>query len=164
MDLISEFESGVYSQNDLASKFGVGRSTVADIVKRKDFYKEQYSKTSNLKTQAFHASSKYGELNKILYEWFKQARGKNMPISGPVLQEKALQYATDLGLDDFKASTGWLGSWKAKYAIRFYKVCGESGDVNEEAVIGFKRKISETLKDVPQNNIFATRQVCCFAQ
>ena len=33
------------------------------------------------------------EIDSALLEWFRKARSKNIPISGPILQEKALQIA-----------------------------------------------------------------------
>ena len=43
------------------------------------------------------------------YEWFVAQRAKNLPISGPILQEKARQIATELGEKIvFTASNGWL--------------------------------------------------------
>ena len=37
------------------------------------------------------------EVNKLIWEWFKHMSRKKLPISGPMLQEKALQFAKDLG-------------------------------------------------------------------
>ena len=46
LDLISESDS--CSQAQLASKYGIGRSSVSDIVKRKDFYKYKFSQNANV--------------------------------------------------------------------------------------------------------------------
>ena len=46
-------------------------------------------------------------------EFWKVMRIKNMPISGTILQTTALRYAADLGLNDFKASDGWLRCLKS---------------------------------------------------
>ena len=153
IELISESETGLCTQSDLAVKYSIGRSSVADILKKREFYKDQYSRNANFKTQTFGKSSKFADLNDLLHDWFKQARSKNIPITGPLLQEKAVQFASELGYQDFKASNGWLDCWKAKFSIKFYKVCGESGDVNNETVTEFKGRIREVLKDTSHENI-----------
>ncbi|XP_033729505.1 major centromere autoantigen B-like, partial [Pecten maximus] len=78
----------------------------------------------------FNSGSKYGDLNELTLKWFSPARARNLPISGPLLQEKAMRFASDLGLTDYKASSGWLTSFKERNSIGFYKVSGESGDVD----------------------------------
>ena len=38
----------------------------------------------------------------------EKARANNIPVSGPILTEKAEQLASELGKPDFKATEGWL--------------------------------------------------------
>jgi hypothetical protein len=37
-----------------------------------------------------------------------------------------MEFVTDLKFMDFKASNGWLESWRSRFSIGFFKVCGES--------------------------------------
>ena len=83
-----------------------------------------------------------------------QARAKYIPISGPILQEKALQLATELGFNDFKASAGWLESWKSRYNIGHFKICGDSADVNEATVTEHKASLQEKLRGFEPVDIF----------
>lgn len=41
---------------------------------------------------------KYEKLNEKIYEWFKCARSKNVPISGSLIKEKALKLADQFNL------------------------------------------------------------------
>ena len=50
----------------------------------------------------------YGEIDKIVWEWFTRARAKNIPVSGKLIQKRALMYAAELGHTSFTASNGWL--------------------------------------------------------
>jgi hypothetical protein len=57
--------------------------------------------------------SPFEELESLLATWFKQARGSNAVISGTLLRERALHIATRLGIEDFKASNGWIQLFQA---------------------------------------------------
>jgi hypothetical protein len=35
-------------------------------------------------------------------------RSQSLPVSGPMIQVKALEFVAELGITDFKASNGWL--------------------------------------------------------
>ena len=61
------------------------------------------------------------EVNKMIWEWFEDMSRRKLPISGPMLQEKALQFAKDLGNTEFKASHGWLESFGKRNNIAYVK-------------------------------------------
>ena len=50
--------------------------------------------------------------------------------NGVQLAEKSKQIASTFGLDDFKASNGWLNRWKKKHSLKKITISGESGDVS----------------------------------
>ena len=82
--------------------------------------KERYDSLSNKSSQESKKwrQCKYFELNKILFEWFCVARVKNYPISGPVLQAKDMEIADKIGNTTFKASNGWLHSFRNRYVAK----------------------------------------------
>ena len=64
---------------------------------------------------------KYDELDKAVHKWFLILRSENVPISRPMLQEKALEFAGGLNTEGFQASEGWLEKWKrGKVYISLY--------------------------------------------
>jgi hypothetical protein len=65
------------------------------------------------------------ELESLLATWFKQARGSNAVISGALLREKALHIATRFGIEDFKASNGWINGFKQQHSVVYKTVLGE---------------------------------------
>ncbi|UYV69654.1 hypothetical protein LAZ67_7000122 [Cordylochernes scorpioides] len=75
----------------------------------------------------------YPLLEEALYTWLVQARLKNIPLNGLILQQKAIYYATGMKYDEFEASNGWLDRFKARRNIIFRKICGE-----ERATLTFK--------------------------
>jgi len=58
-------------------------------------------------------------IDERIYKWFANARCRNIPIFGPILQTKALQVATSIGLNDFRASNGWLEVFRKRHYIQF---------------------------------------------
>jgi hypothetical protein len=135
------------TQKDISEKYGIGRTTVSDMLrKKKEFFL--------LITTIITFSSKYAELNDLLFKWFKQTRAKHIPLNGPILQEQALQFSKELELTDFRASNGWLDSWKHKCSIAHFKVCGESGDVNMDTVNDFQSRIDTIVRDYKPQDMF----------
>ena len=67
------------------------------------------------------------ELNEALYSWYLLAVSKNVYPDGLILTENAKEIGSRIGIDDFKASNGWLDSWKKKHNIRKMTISGESG-------------------------------------
>ena len=53
-------------------------------------------------------SSDYDDIDNATWLWFKRARALNMPVSGPYIQQKALELAKRYDQGNFKASNGWL--------------------------------------------------------
>ena len=57
-------------------------------------------------------TSLFPDVDKALLQWFKQARGNDVLVSGPILIEKGEQLAQKLGYTDCKLSGGWLDRFK----------------------------------------------------
>ena len=81
------------------------------------------------------------EINKLIWEWFKDMSRRKLPISGPMLQEKALQFAKDLGNTEFRASNGWLETFCMRNNIAFYVKSGEKADVDIAVVEYWKKRL-----------------------
>lgn len=73
---------------------------------------------------------KFSEI-KAVFKWFILVWAKQLPISGTILNEKALHIAEEKQCSDFKASNGWLECFRIHH-IKFKAISGESADINEE--------------------------------
>lgn len=131
------------TQKQLSEKFGVGKTTVSDILKRKSEYLSSFESNDNGQKCRFSHSTKNDQLNELMWDWFRQAREKSIPLSGPILQGKSLEFANQLGLTDFKASNGWLDKFKARHSIKAFKVSGESAGVDKEIVNEYRSRLPE---------------------
>ena len=56
----------------------------------------------------------YEQVDKAIFKWFSLQRSQNVSIDGPILKEKALQFAKSFNFLTFKASDGWLDKWKKR--------------------------------------------------
>ena len=50
-----------------------------------------------------------------------------IPVSGPMIQEEALQIASKLNVAEFTASNGWLEKWKNRHNVKQFSMAGEDG-------------------------------------
>ena len=98
-------------------------------------------------------------------KWFRAARAKNIPLSGPVLKQKALKIAADLGHKEFEASTGWLTKFKDRHMIAFRIISGESASVQQQAVDTWTQNLlSEILNKHAPEDIFNADETGLFYQ
>ena len=142
------------TQAHLSCQFSIGRSTVGDILRKKRLYEEAWEGNIYSKRQRLSKTTNAEAVNEKLYAFFNQARAKNIPISGPILQSKALQFAEELDVEDFRASNGWLDAWKKRYNIKQFKISGESAGVNMALVDDYKSRIPGITSGYQLEDIF----------
>lgn len=58
---------------------------------------------------------KHEALNKGLNEWLLIFCSENVPVSGLLLKENALEFVNQINIEDFQASEGWLEKCKIRY-------------------------------------------------
>ena len=148
----------------LAQDFKCGKTQISTILVNKPKIIELYE--SNASSTMCHTkrmrNSKFGEINDLLYDWYRMATARNLYPDGPLLKEKALQIAKQLNDLSFTASNGWLESWKKKHNIRQVTVSGECGDVRGETVSSWKERIPEIVTGYTPSNIWNLDETGCF--
>lgn len=116
---IRELEGGT-TQRAVAAKFDVALGTVANWFKNRKEIEEKASENVNPNSRrAIRVKDESTELDERVYNWFAAARGRNVPISGPIIQAKAKIVAANLKMEGFKASNGWLESFRNRHIIKF---------------------------------------------
>ncbi|XP_064455097.1 tigger transposable element-derived protein 6-like [Ornithodoros turicata] len=73
----------------------------------------------------------FGVSPSTLYMWFLDIRARNIRVSGATLQQKAKEFASILGCDDFKGSSGWLQRFKNRHDVVGKTLSGESRSVDQ---------------------------------
>lgn len=133
----------------VAADIGVGTSTVSDWRKSRaniEKWCSTQASTSGIKKSKMMKKAVHDKVNEALYLWFTHCRSKGVPLTGPILQEKALQFNKNLENDpEFKASEGWLEKWKNRYGVRKLQISGEKLSADEGGVIEFKHFLHELI-------------------
>ena len=96
----------------------------------------------------------YGDVNEKLYQWFIGARGKNLPVSGRMLQDQAAILASEMGHTDFCASNGWLRSFQQRHGIHHAVLSGEAADVDPNTVSDWSHRLPDICKGFAKEDIF----------
>lgn len=134
----------------VATDLGVGEVTVGDWrrnrIKIEQFCSQKCNETPGEKRKSMRTSD-YEKTSKALFLWFTQQRSKGTPISGPILQEKAVFFRNQFkeGEEDFSASVGWLDRWKKRYGVRQLNICGEILSADTSAVQAFQKRIEDII-------------------
>ena len=171
MSLKQKYELVKYSEKcpsvgpkSLADHFKCGKTQIYCILKNKASIIEQYESnaTADDRCRKRNKTSRFLEVNKIVYEWYLIAVRKNVYPDGPILCQKALKIEEQLGITDFKASNGWLEKFKARYNLRKMVVSGECGEVSGAMVESWKERLPEILDGFAACDIWNMDETGCF--
>lgn len=151
--MLEAVDRGDKKKKEVAAQFQIPGSTLSTILKDRD---KILSSPSNAKKVKRFRQAEHPTLEKCLFTWFVQCREKHVPISGPVLQKKAEQFARKMNIpvENFAASNGWLGNFKKRYDLHFKSVCGESAAVDTEKCDTWKSELPTLLENYRPEDIF----------
>ncbi|KAH6920480.1 hypothetical protein HPB50_028532 [Hyalomma asiaticum] len=124
VDLLREIDSGK-KQIDLCRKRGIAPSTVATIWKDREKILKLHQKSQLAPTRKRLRLGNFQDVDQAVLTWFKDARLQNIPVSGPMLQEKAREFADALEVTGFDASAGWLFRFRQRNGITWQVVSGD---------------------------------------
>lgn len=93
-------------KKDIAVQFGFLSSTVSMILKDHELIMKALE---DVGPDRKHSKTCYfDKVDNAVLKWIKIICNKNLPISGPFIKEKALEFANCFGKVDFQTSSGWL--------------------------------------------------------
>ncbi|XP_037521813.1 tigger transposable element-derived protein 4 [Rhipicephalus sanguineus] len=159
--IIKQVQSG-RSQAEVGREFGISKQTVSDFIKNKAKILEVAAKSTGAgKKNASHGV--YPQLEEALLVWLSAMIAKKIPVSGDILKQKAEVFALQMNVKDFKFSDGWLRNFKSRNDLKFKKMCGESGAVNDSVVAEYRDgKLQSLLQQFPPNDIFNCNETGLF--
>lgn len=138
-ELIHFLES--HSERQTAEAFGVSKTTVNNIKKRKNEYLDRIQ-TESEKMSRKKRKTEFDDINSLTLKWYTEMKGLNLKLSGPKIQEVAIKFARELNQPDFKASSGWLESFKMRNNISSKVLTGDSNEVDPKAKSKSQGKVS----------------------
>ena len=96
----------------IAEDFGIKKSQAYNIINSKDKIINDFKAIENIAESKRTYAHRFKEIDDKTSTWFLLQRQRNAPLSGEVIKEKALQIASELSINDFKAFNGWLENFK----------------------------------------------------
>ncbi|KOB77473.1 putative tigger transposable element derived 6-like protein [Operophtera brumata] len=126
--IIWRIENGELN-GDIAKECGVSHSTISTIWKNKDKVKAHFENNS-LKIKRLR-TSEHKVIEEALLTWYKHQKLNKVPISGPILQKKANDFARLMGKENFACSSSWVQRFRARHNIVAGKYCDEAAGVPE---------------------------------
>ena len=91
--VLSKIDSGKFCRS-VAGEIGFGKIQIQGIVRdEEDILKRWEAGEHSEKKYTKVRRTGYEDLDKAVWEWFTRARAKNIPVSGKLIQERAIMYA-----------------------------------------------------------------------
>ena len=106
--------------------------------------------------------SDYLDLNKALSQWFRAVCTSNVPLSGPLLQEKARYFTERLGYENFKTSNGFLDRFKESEGITGQSVCGEEKSVDQDILHAWCERLPDICRNCSPRDRYNADQIGFF--
>lgn len=138
----------------IAKKFEIGKTQVSEILRNKEHLSKTLVEQGNVNSKRKFPKTDGEIINKMILQWYLHARANNLLISGTLLKEKALEVASVVGLNDFKASNGWLQKFRERHQISYKNVQRESATVKPFVVNDWLSKVKELIKGYEESDIF----------
>ena len=91
------------SYEEIGRKFGIGESTVGDIIKEKEKWLAITESSINANKKR-NRGGEWPQVEEALAIWVNLANEANHTITGAILSQKTTQFARKLNISDFKSS------------------------------------------------------------
>lgn len=151
LDMLSMIDNG-HKLSAVAREFGISSSTASTIVKERHKIKllsDHYNIDPDRKRMRLGI---YRDVDEAVHLWFRQMRMKNIPVNGPMLQQKAREFASQLGHQNFEGSSGWLFRFRERHGLTV-KTMRVNDDSNVYNCAGVGMTDDEIVTSVSQNSV-----------
>lgn len=129
----------------VARELGIPSNTLSTWLKSKDKIVQAYESSSFGPATKRMRTADFPDVEKALDIWFKDARSGSASITGPILRERALAFAAQLGHTDFGCSVGWLTRFKQRHGYQWKVICGEAHAAPAASIAEWKSGMLKTI-------------------
>lgn len=154
MDILKRYDDlPKCSQRKAALILCISQPTLCKILKdRYDI--ENHEKSNMPMTRKRKRAGKYVQVEDMLKCWFLQARTSFVPVTNAILFDKALNIASQLGIQNFYPTDGWLSRWKSRNNITFYKKAKETNLVSSSNKNWTEQLLQDILPRYDNNDVY----------
>ena len=145
----------------LAREYEISDSTVSDILKKSDHWLSIDTSSPNANNFR-EKSSYYPQIEEAMIIWVDQQISRDLILSGPIIQEKAKEFAVLFDIDNFSASGGWLNNFKRRNNLHSYKISGEAGSAPINEISQMRMELQEILQEYELKDIWNCDETALF--
>ncbi|GFS95938.1 tigger transposable element-derived protein 1 [Trichonephila clavipes] len=144
----------------IGKHFNLGESTVRAIKKNEATIRKSVISGTKLSTKfaSYTRDVLLERTERAIGIWIEEQVQRKIPVSGYLIQEKALQFyksmkqsepstSTSQAGKEFSASKGWLTGFLKRNALHNIKVTGESATADEGAAKIFPEELAKIIED-----------------
>ena len=96
----------------IADRFQCDKTQIQSILRDQPNLLDKFTASGNAVSKRAR-TCRFQNIDLAMLEWFREARSDYIPVSGPILQQKACTVAAKMGMEQkFKALNGWLEKFK----------------------------------------------------
>lgn len=136
-ELISLHENQNVKPKQLLRMFPVGKTQLYRILQDRDKFKKIMLEAKLNVDRKKIKPGKHEVINEMTYEWYKKTQdeldseGKGEHVTGQMIKKKAMEFVNVLGIDGFKASSGWLYAFVNRHGINRTKTNTNKPEVED---------------------------------
>ncbi|GFW20734.1 tigger transposable element-derived protein 1 [Trichonephila clavipes] len=144
----------------IGKHFNLGESTVRAIKKNEAAIRKSVISGTKLSTKfaSYTRDVLFERTERAIKIWIEEQVQRRIPVSGYLIQEKALQFyksmkqsepstSTSQAGKEFSASKGWLTRFLKRNALHNIKITGESATADEGAAKIFPEELAKIIED-----------------
>lgn len=164
VSILRDIDAGK-KQVDISKDLGVAPSTIATILKDRAKITELHRGSQLAPSRKRLRLGNFQVVDQAVLTWFKDARLQDVPVSGPLLQEKAREFAAVLEVTGFEASAGWLYRFRQRNGITWQTASGEGKAADAEGAAAWTNgHFQEIVESYSEEDIFNADETACFYQ